>query len=129
IFMHISDGYFRTLGATMVAGREFTPEDTHESPRVVVVNDALAKKFFPNGNAVGSVLNQGRPFAMQIVGVVNDIHQTSMDEPVQTTAYLNNVQNTRSKTTLVVRTEAEPLAMARQIREAIWSLDKAQTIN
>ncbi len=128
VFMHISDGYFRTIGATMREGREFTAGENDHTPITVVVNETLAKRYFPAGNAVGSVLNQGQDFAPQIVGVVNDIHQTSMDEPVRPTVYVNNMQNSRVKTTLVVRTRADPLTMARQIREAIWSIDKDQTI-
>ena len=128
IVMHISDGYFKTIGAAMKEGREFTLEDTRESPRVLVVNEAFAKKYFPRGDAVGTVLNPGG-FTLQIVGVVNDIRQTSMDQPVEPTAYINNMQNSRVKTTLVVRTRGEPLAMARQIREMIWSIDRGQTIN
>ncbi len=96
IFMHISDGLLQTIGATMRAGREFTLQDTHGTPFVVVVNETLARRYFPNGEAAGKTIRIGTD-PVQIVGVVNDIHQTSMDEPVRPTLYIDNMQNSRVK--------------------------------
>ena len=128
--MHVSDGYFHTIGARMVSGREFTPDDTADRPLVVVVNQALARKYFGEENPVGKALRSAatrRP-SLEIVGVVADIRQSAIDEPARPTIYVNNLQNTRVKVTLVARTRGEPLAMAREMRAAIWSLDKEQPI-
>ena len=70
----------------------------------------------------------GRATAVEIIGVVNDIRQVAMAEPAQPTIYLHNLQNSRSKTTIVARTQGEPLEMADDIRRAIWSLDSEQAI-
>jgi predicted permease len=127
-FLHVSDGYFRTIGARLVEGREFTADDGPGRPFVVVVNEALVRKHLGGGSATGKTLTLGRGRAIPIVGVVEDIRQTAIDEPARPTVYIHNLQNTRVKTTLVARTEGEPLALAGAIREAIWSLDKDQTI-
>ena len=60
--------------------------------------------------------------------MVADIRQSAIEEPARPTVYVDNVQNTRVKVTLVARTRGEPLAMARAIRAAIWSVDKEQPI-
>jgi ABC-type antimicrobial peptide transport system permease subunit len=98
------------------------------APFVVVVNDAFARRHFPGARAVGKKILMGRDTEVEIIGVVNDIRQVAMAEPAQPTMYLHNLQNSRSKTTIVARTKGEPLEMADDIRTAIWSLDSDQAI-
>ena len=126
--LNISDGYFRTIGARMLDGREFTPLDRADAPPVAVVNEAFARRWFPGQRAVGTQLTLDGSTAFEVVGVVNDIRQRAIAEPAQPTIYLDNLQNSRVKTTLVARTRGEPLAMANAMREVIWSLDREQTI-
>jgi predicted permease len=126
--IHVSDGYFTTIGARMVDGREFTPQDRFDSPFVIVVNEAFARQFFPGARAVGQRLLRGPNATMEIVGVVNDIRQVAVAEPARPTIYLNNMQNSRIKTTIVARTVGDPRAMAGPIRDAVWSLDPQQPI-
>ena len=85
--MHVSDGYFQTIGARIVAGREFAPADRADGPNVILVNEAFAKRWFPGENAVGKSIAMGptringAAEPAQIIGVIGDIRQTSMDEP------------------------------------------------
>lgn len=125
--IHVSDGYFKTIGAR-IEGREFTPADRAGAPFVLVVNQAFARRFFPGESAVGKRILAGRGTPVEIVGVVSDIRQVAMAEPAQPTMYLHNLQNSRVKTTIVVRTAGEPLAMAESVRQAIWSIDPDQAI-
>jgi predicted permease len=124
----ISDGYLNAIGARMVAGREFTVEDRARSDFPVIVNETLAKRYFPNGDAVGSTLTLGSTQKAPIIGVVADIRQTTIDEAPRPAMYVNNMLQSRVKTTLVARTRGDPLAVARAIREAIWSLDHDQAM-
>ena len=126
--IHISDGYFATIGARMTDGREYTIRDNAAAPRVLVVNEAFARTFFPGERAVGKRLQAGPTTTIEIIGVVNDIRQLAMAEPAKPTIYIHNLQNARVKTTIVARTQGEPLAMANAIREAVWSLDPNQAI-
>ena len=125
--IHISDEYFRTIGAPMLAGREFLRREPVDTPRVVIVNQAFAKRFLPAGNPVGQFLRFGTLRA-QIVGVVGDIRQTAIDQPATPTMYINNEQNSRVRVALVLRTASDPLSMTRRVQDAIWSLDREQTI-
>lgn len=137
--IHVSDGYFSTIGARVIAGREY--DDTDGALRAptpgavpvfsglptVIVNRTLAERFFAGGNAVGRTLRVG-PTPLPIIGVVDDIRQVAIEEPVLPTIYVNNLMNSRVQVTLVARTRGDPLAMAPAVREAIWSLDREQTI-
>jgi putative ABC transport system permease protein len=126
--IHVSDGYFSTIGARIVDGREFTPRDRAGAPAVVVVNEAFARQVFPGERAVGKTLLLGGRLPAEIVGVVNDIRQLAMATPARPTMYYDNLQNSRVKTTVVVRTAGDPLSMVNTVRDAIWSLDPAQPI-
>ena len=126
--IHISDGYFRTLGTPILAGREFLPTERPDTPWVVVVNKAFAKRYFPKLDPIGQYLRFGDQLRAEIVGVVGDIRQSSIDEPAAPTVYVDNMQNSRVRTNLLVRTAGPPLAMTRRVQDAIWSLDRNQTI-
>jgi predicted permease len=125
--IHVSDGYFHAIGARVIAGREFERSDDDHAPLRFVVNEAFAKKYFPDRPAVGRTLTSGTD-QIPIIGVVGDIRQESVEEPAQPTVYIHTLQNLRSQANLVVRTRGEPLVMARAIEDAIWSVDRDQTI-
>src|SRR6185503_16087087 len=137
--IHISDGYFATIGARMLEGREYTVQDgalTSPSPGAppvfsgvptVIVNKAFADEHFPGTSAVGKTLGLGQA-RLPIIGVVNNIRQTSIEDPVLPTVYINNLMNSRVQVTMVARTPGDPLAMANAVRDAIWSVDREQTI-
>src|SRR6185312_13480241 len=118
--MHVSDGYFQTIGARIAAGREFSPTDRAGGPHLILVNESFAKHWFPGEAAVGKSIDMapaainGKSEPAQIIGVVADIRQAAMDEPARETIYENNMVNGRVKVALVARTAGEPLAMARK---------------
>jgi predicted lysophospholipase L1 biosynthesis ABC-type transport system permease subunit len=101
--------------------------DDDQAPVRFVVNKAFAKKYFPDRPAVGRIITIGAD-QIPIIGVVDDIRQESVEEPAQPTIYIHALQNMRSQANLVVRTRGEPLAMARAVQDAIWSVDRDQTI-
>jgi predicted permease len=125
--IHVSDGYFATIGAPIVDGREFTPDDRANTPTVFVINEAFAREFFPGERAVGKHLDFGR-IQPEIVGVVHDIRQVAVAEPARPTVYIDNLQNTRVKTTIVARAAGDPLALVDPIRQVVWSVDPEQPI-
>ena len=125
--LHVSADYFRAMGIPLRAGRGFTAADREDAPPVWIVNEAFAKKYFPNESPVGKVLRMG-PAAIQIIGVVGDFRQKSLSEPAEPTAYIHYPQNMRAGLSLAIRTTGDPLRYANAVREAIWSVDRDQTI-
>lgn len=126
--MHVSADYFRAMGIPLRAGRTFTGADREDTAPVWIVNEALARRYWPNESAVGKTLRVGET-AFQIVGVVGDVRQRSLTEPAEPTVYIHYLQNSRSGLSLAVRTAGnDPLRHANAVRQAIWSVDRDQTI-
>jgi predicted permease len=111
----------------MRAGRSFTSADREDAPLVWIVNEAFAKRYWPNEPAVGKVLRMG-PTSIQIVGVVSDFRQKNLTEPPEPTVYMHYLQNMRVGLSIAIRTVGDPLRYANAVREAIWSVDRDQTI-
>ncbi|MDF2774479.1 MAG: hypothetical protein K0S86_3979 [Geminicoccaceae bacterium] len=125
--LHTSADYFRALGIPLRAGRVFTSADRRGAPFVWVVNEAFARRYWPNENAVGKTIRLGST-PVQIIGVVGDTRQRSLTEPPEPMAHIHYLQNMRSGLSLAVRTSGDPGRYANAIREAIWSVDRDQTI-
>lgn len=121
--------YFRTMGIPVVQGREFTEHDDMTSVPVLIINETLAKRFFPGGDALGkhirpSFSTSGENVPREIVGVVGDVkHQGLREEPVPE-FYFAQAQMPPPITTVVVRTAGDPRALAGAVRKEILSADK-----
>lgn len=124
---HISTDFFKAIGASLESGRDFQPTDRAGAPIVLIVNEALAKRYWPGENAVGKVLHAGNN-DIQIVGVVGDIHQKGLSEPAEPTIYIHALQNMRAGMSIVVRTKGDPMRIAGAVRNAIWSVNRDQPI-
>jgi predicted permease len=119
--------YFATLGVGVVEGREFTGRDTSEGLRVVLVNDTLARRLWPDGRAVGSVVTIGSD-RCEVVGIVRDLQWLTALETPEPIAYLNFWQQDRSKSwsqdsRTHVRVSGDAAAMLPEIRRAITAID------
>lgn len=123
--------YFATAGQAVRAGRDFTSADRTGSVPVAIVNQHLADRQWPGQNAVGRRLRFGDDL-LTIVGVVDNVPQATLVEPIEDELYLPLAQRptqsaTRSPMTLVVRTETDaPLFPA--LRDAVWSLDRQAAV-
>ncbi|HZI08851.1 MAG TPA: ABC transporter permease, partial [Myxococcus sp.] len=125
--LHVSPGYFRTLGIPLVGGRDFEPTDTRDSPWMVVVNQAFAQRYFPGEDALGKVLRTGTT-EMTIVGLVGDVRQAGLSEPAPPLVYISLLQNGRGSTNVVVRGKGALLPLTAAVRQAIWAVNPTQTI-
>jgi predicted permease len=126
--MFTSDGFFSAMGIKLLAGRDLSPNDNPTSPTVMVVNQALARKYFANENAVGKTIAFGPKTTVQIVGVVGDVHQRAVDETPEPRMYLSAYQLFRLRMNIVVRTQGEPALMTKRITDAIHAVDPQQPI-
>ncbi len=133
----ISDGYFAALGAPLVRGRLFGKEDGPGGAAVALVNDAMARRFWPGQNALGKVVNV-HPLAstaaapwwpdqmtdtFTVVGVVGDIKESRLNEHVEPVVYLSSLQNGTRYAHLLVRTEAPPANVTALVQREIRAVD------
>ncbi|MGB6829875.1 MAG: ABC transporter permease [Terracidiphilus sp.] len=98
VFFNITgNGYFSTMGIPLIEGRTFNAQDTQNSPGVAVINESMARRFFPNGSAIGHRFGIGetpdKPGEKQVIGVVKDAKYTSLDEGSLMAAYFPCTQN------------------------------------
>jgi predicted permease len=134
----VSPGFFRAIGAQLLAGRALEPTDTRGVPGVAVVNETFARRFFGGESPIDRTLtfpdNLWRPDAVgfqygervvdqaQIVGVVADVKYGSLAEPAEPSIYLSNEQYTLRRTNLIVRGTGDPAALIPAIRREIDSI-------
>jgi predicted permease len=121
----VSPTFFETMEMPLVAGRGFTPRDTENAPQVVVINEAAARKYFPNESPIGrrfggTVETSGR---REIVGVLRDAKYNSVRDAAVPTMYSPYLQNPQGNAAFEVRTAGDPLAAIGGIREAVRQVD------
>jgi putative ABC transport system permease protein len=135
----VSPSYFSTLGLKMLRGRALSDRDVKSAPPVLVINERLAKREFPNENPVGQRLliqeiipgktGLGPDIAWEIVGVVRDEKVQGMADDRSAGVYVSNEQTPVYFMTLSVRTHVDPVALQKAISAAIHSVDKDQALN
>jgi predicted permease len=123
----ISTDYFRAMGTPLRSGRGFEVTDHATAPFVVMINEELAKRLWPGERADGKSIRIGTR-DIPVVGVVANMRQRGLAEPVDPALYIHAMQNFRSRMSIVIRTTGDPASMADPVRRAIWSLDPNQTI-
>ena len=130
-FRTVSDGYFRTLGIPLLAGRAFAPGDGEAGRHVVMINRALAERYWPGESPLGRRLTDLDEEPFTIVGVVADVKNAGLAEDVRTELYLPIAAWPQREMDLVARVArawGEPAAMGPSIRRAILELDPAQAV-
>lgn len=132
IIHSVGPEYFRTMGIPLVKGREFTERDDLNSAPVLIINEALARKHFPNEDPVGKRIGPGFSTVpvtedtgmREVVGVVADVKHQNLHGPTQPEIYFAQAQMPMSSMTMVVRTAADPLSLVNAARGVVESLDK-----
>jgi putative ABC transport system permease protein len=125
----VSPGYFQAMGIPLVKGRFLSMNDSDRSPRVIIVSENFARRFWPDGNAVGNRINPGFTGSTwcTVVGVVGNVKQTGLADKSPLTLYLPYSQAPKaflmSFMTLVVRTPFAPAQLAPTVRREVQSVD------
>ena len=123
--MVVAPNFFDTLGIRLMTGRTLSDRDVQNGPKVVVINDAAAKKYFPRENPVGQ--HFGPSFEttgdMEVVGVVSDVKYNSVRDAVPPTMYVPFAQNRLGSMTFELRTAGDPASVVGAVREAIRRID------
>jgi putative ABC transport system permease protein len=130
-YYRVSPGYFRALGISLIRGRVFTDRDAVGSPRVAIVNQALAERYFPGVDPIGrriNVLENAPDTWREIVGVVPDIRHYSLDAATPLQVYDPLYQEPSGFMTLAVRTVGAPLSMSGAVRSQVLGVDPDQPV-
>jgi putative ABC transport system permease protein len=126
-FNLVSTEYFQALGIPQRAGRTFATSDSNDSPRVILINETLRRRFFAGEDPVGKRLNLssvGKPDWTQIVGVVGDVKYNGMADDVQPAIYQPIAQAPIWGFALILKTDvSDPLSLTTAVRNEISKLD------
>jgi putative ABC transport system permease protein len=130
-YYQVSPDYFRALGINLISGRAFTDRDAAGSPRVAIINETLAKRYYSGADPIGRRINisEDAPGTWrEIVGVVPDIRHYSLDAPTPLQIYDPLWQKPTGFVTLAVRTAGAPLGMSSAVRSQVLAVDPDQPV-
>ncbi|HEX5411181.1 MAG TPA: ABC transporter permease, partial [Terriglobia bacterium] len=126
----VSANYFETMRIPLLKGRTFSKLDTAEASKVVVINEELARRFWPNHDALGKGISINGPKGpwREIVGIIADVKQHSLWQGSRPMFYLPYPQNPEPSMTLVIRSGYNPADLAGEVRHAVESIDPNEPV-
>jgi putative ABC transport system permease protein len=128
----VTPGYFSALGLQLNRGRFVSDQDGADAPATIVINQALADRYFPHQDALGQRIQLGRDSMVlrTVVGIVKNVRlTTNFNRPPPPGSYIPFSQSPSRSMTILLRTSGDPLALATGLRQAVSSLDKDQPIS
>src|SRR6266850_1341824 len=131
----VSPSFFATLHIPLLAGRTFAETDDSNAPRVIVVSESAAKKFFPGEDPIGKRLvlppsrQQPTPQALEVIGVVGDVPRNGLNAATPYQVYASLNQRAWAFSTLLVRSPLPVETITQTVRRAIWEFNPEQTIS
>jgi putative ABC transport system permease protein len=128
----VDPNYFRTMSVPLRSGRSFTERDAASAPTVMVINENMARRFWPNEDPLGkrvTMKDWGPPLTGEIVGVVGDVKADGLDSETRPMIYWPYPQFPSIFNFIVVRTDADPANIVAAVKSRIWSVDPEQPIS
>ncbi len=123
----VSEDYFRTMGIPLLRGRLFEGQDGPNAPQAIVINETMAKRYFPGEDPLGKRINLGDPQEnpwLTIVGIVRDTRHEALSAEPYSQMYAVHTQAPRRSLALVVRTSGDPMSLVSAIRSRIADMDR-----
>jgi putative ABC transport system permease protein len=126
----IGESYFKTMEIPLLKGREFNDRDDKSGPPVIIVNQAFARKFFPDENAIGKRIKPGistdedDPVMREIVGIVADVRNRDLNSDLRPGFFLSSMQLPLNQMTMVVKTDGDPKSLVNAIQNEVHAMDK-----
>jgi putative ABC transport system permease protein len=125
-YRSISADYFRSMAIPLRRGRFFTDADAANRPRVVIIDEQLARLHWPDGSdPIGQRLRLG-PNTWEIVGIAGSVKDAGLDKQAASTLYVPYLQSPEMKMSLIVRTQGDPVSMTRAVKNQVYAVDKDQ---
>jgi putative ABC transport system permease protein len=128
----VTPGYFKAMGIELLRGRYFTDGDTDTSAPVAIIDETMARTYWPNEDAVGKRLHRGGAGStapwMTVIGVVRHVRYRTLEAQSRVMLYWPHAQNSWPSMSLAVRTSADPRALAPTIQREVLAVDADQPI-
>ena len=125
VYRIVRPDYFKTMGATLVNGRDFSARDNDKAPGVVIINESLARRYWPNESPLGKRITVAKDGLREIIGIVKDTRQGEWVSAAEPEAYLPHLQAPSPRSmSLVVRSDSDPLSLAGAVQSSVWAIDK-----
>jgi putative ABC transport system permease protein len=131
-----SPEFFKTVGARLVAGRYFTAADRDSAPPVAIINEHMAKYYWPGVSAIGKRVNFGGANAdttqspwTTVVGVLADMRRTGVDMPVRNELFVPFAQSPSAGNLVVIKAARDPMSLVPSVRAAMRALDPTQPLS
>ncbi|MGA9770372.1 MAG: ABC transporter permease [Blastocatellia bacterium] len=132
-FFGITPNYFQTMGVSMLEGRDFSNQETAQSPPVVIINKSIARRFFADQNPIGKRLKLGNADSnnpwMTVVGLVEDVKYSGIDSDAESGFYVPFIQNVSLGAYLITRTTSDPQLLAESVRAAVMDVSRNGSIS
>jgi putative ABC transport system permease protein len=128
-----SPDYIRTMRIPLLRGRWLSTSDREDSPKVVVVSETAARRYWPGEDPIGKPIalgccGFGPEAGVMVIGIIGDLRFGQMDEPPQPDAYMSNLQSPQGSMMLFVRTASNPMALANAVRREVHAVNKDRPV-
>lgn len=123
----VGQDYFTAMGIPILLGRGFGPQDTDKSPKVALISETMAQRYFPDSSPLGKRFGTGNPKSndqIEIIGVVKDARYGSLTEELQPMVYYSHAQRPQPLSNFVVRFSGAPESIIPQVRQAIQEVNQ-----
>jgi putative ABC transport system permease protein len=123
----VSSGYFRSMGISLLEGRDFTEQDRPDTPNVAIISEKLAREYFPGRSAVGERFQWGDRAFFTITGVAADVHISALDAdppPMIYTSMFQVESGASGRTAFVLRSRDQDEGLFQEVQRQVWAVDK-----
>ena len=126
-FRRVSPRYFDTMGIALLRGRLVSDRDRRDAPPVILIDETLARQYWPNENPIGQRMRLWGEFR-EVVGIVGQVHHYGLEKQPEPTIYAPYDQMPDKAMALAVLTTMETETVVRAVKEAVWSVDRGQPV-
>jgi len=126
-FRRISPRYLNTMGIPLLAGRLLSDRDVRDTPLVILIDETLARQYWPHENPIGRRMRLWGQFR-EVVGIVGPVHHYGLEKQPEPTIYAPYEQMPNKAMALAVRTTLETQAVVKAVKQGVWSVDRNQPV-
>jgi len=126
-FRRVSPRYFHTMGIALLQGRLLSDRDVRGAPLVILIDETLARQYWPDENPIGRRMRLWGEFR-EVAGIVSQVHHYGLEKQPEPTIYAPFEQMPNKAMALAVRTTMETQAVVKAVKQAVWSVDRGQPV-